>query len=186
MYVLCRCFLSDETRGIATIIRNILQCALDFRSCVTGSTWETGPEKSDSSSKVSRISISQVNFQLLLHFIIWHIHGHKKIVSSLYVNPPTRKKENKLKLLYCGHSYDSHEFYMTYRKSHSYQIVAFDFQVLALKGTFDRNIRELHLCYLNSPRHGEFSISRFWDYVNYNDYYTEVVGKEMGHRAFFS
>ncbi|KAK4407532.1 Gamma-tubulin complex component 2 [Sesamum angolense] len=31
------CFLSNETRPIAGIIQNILQCAMDFRSCLTGS-----------------------------------------------------------------------------------------------------------------------------------------------------
>lgn len=109
------CFLSNETQGIASIIQNILQCALDFRSCLIGSTWETGLDEGDSSSKVSRINISQV---------------------------------------------------------------------LTVKGIFHKNLKELYLCYLKSPRHGEFSLSRFWDYVNYNDYYTEVIGKEMGHRAF--
>lgn len=109
------CFLSDETTGVASIIQNILQCALDFRSCLTGSTWQTGVENGDSTSKFSKTNISQV-------------HNIKRV--------------------------------------------------------FYNNLKELYICYLKSPKHGEFSLSRFWDFLNYNDYYTEVIGKDVGHLTF--
>ncbi|KAM7528373.1 hypothetical protein LguiB_031783 [Lonicera macranthoides] len=109
------CFLSDETRLIASIVQSILQCALDFRSCLIGSIWEAGLYTGGLQSKLSRINISQV---------------------------------------------------------------------LTIRGTFDKNIKELYLCYLKSPRHMEFGLSGFWDYLNYNEYYSEVIGKEMGYSAF--
>ncbi|KAK3443717.1 hypothetical protein EUGRSUZ_B03796, partial [Eucalyptus grandis] len=36
------CFLSEETRDIGGIIRNILQCAVDFRGTIYGGAWSTG------------------------------------------------------------------------------------------------------------------------------------------------
>lgn len=51
-------------------------------------------------------------------------------------------------------------------------------QVLAIKQKFDKNLKQLHLCYLKSPKHGEFGLSRFWGYLNYNKYYSDV-GNEM-------
>lgn len=51
-------------------------------------------------------------------------------------------------------------------------------QVLAIKQKFDKNLKQLHLCYLKFPKHGEFGLSRFWGYLNYNKYYSDV-GNEM-------
>lgn len=48
-------------------------------------------------------------------------------------------------------------------------------QVLAIKRTFDKNLKELHLCYLKSPKHGEYGLSRFWASLNYNEYYSDVA-----------
>lgn len=55
----------------------------------------------------------------------------------------------------------------------------FDLQVLAIKRAFDKNLKELYLCYLKSPKHGEFGLSRFWGYLNYNEYYSDAneIGK---------
>ncbi|XP_050222979.1 uncharacterized protein LOC126673061 isoform X2 [Mercurialis annua] len=50
------CFLSGETRPVASIIENILECALEFRACLTTSTWDEGGLL----GKLSRINISQV------------------------------------------------------------------------------------------------------------------------------
>lgn len=108
------CFLSDETRPVASIIQNILQCALDFRSCLGGGIWDVGMDQGNSLGKFSRINISQV---------------------------------------------------------------------LAIKRTLDKNLKELHVCYLKSPKHGEFGLSRFWAHLNYNEYYSDV-GNEMGYYAF--
>lgn len=44
-------------------------------------------------------------------------------------------------------------------------------------------MKELHLCYLKSPKHGEFGLSHFWEYLNYNKYYSDV-GNEMAFYAF--
>lgn len=96
------CFLSDETQSIANIIENILQCALDFRSCLNGGMWNVGPAEGDLLDKLSSINISQV---------------------------------------------------------------------LAIKKKFDKNLKELHLLYLKSPKHGEFGLSCFWGYLNFSDYY---------------
>ncbi|XP_021892554.1 uncharacterized protein LOC110810642 [Carica papaya] len=48
-------------------------------------------------------------------------------------------------------------------------------QVLAIKQKFDRSVKELHICYLKSPKHGEFGLSPFWDYLNFNEYYSDVT-----------
>ncbi|GLT60971.1 hypothetical protein SLA2020_337090 [Shorea laevis] len=98
------CFLSKETRSIATILESIVQCALDFRSCLSGGVWDMRLDQGDLLDKLSRVNISQV---------------------------------------------------------------------LAIKQKFDKNLKELHLCYLKSPKHGEFGLSRFWGYLNYNDYYSD-------------
>ncbi|KAK8641305.1 hypothetical protein V6N13_010718 [Hibiscus sabdariffa] len=93
------CFLSDETKPIASTIENILQCALDFRSCLTGGIWNVGLAENNLLDKLSRINISQV---------------------------------------------------------------------LAIKEKFDKNLKELHLLYLKTPKHGESGLSCFWGYLNYN------------------
>ncbi|XP_062015511.1 uncharacterized protein LOC133732069 isoform X1 [Rosa rugosa] len=104
------CFLSDETRPIACIIESILQCALDFRSCLTGEVWNAGTGQGNLIARHSGINISQV---------------------------------------------------------------------LSIKQTFDKNMKELHLCYLRSPKHGEFGLSHFWEYLNYNKYYSHAASKAL-------
>ncbi|KAJ7960372.1 Gamma-tubulin complex component [Quillaja saponaria] len=99
------CFLSDETRTVASIIESILQFALDFRSCLTAGVWDVEVNQQNLLSKLSRINISQV---------------------------------------------------------------------LSIKQKFDKNLNELHLCYLKTPKHGEFGLSCFWDYLNYNKFYSDA------------
>ncbi|KAH9699203.1 Spc97 / Spc98 family of spindle pole body (SBP) component [Citrus sinensis] len=99
------CFLSDETRVVASIIEGILQCALDFQSCLTRGIWDAELDQGDFLGKLSRINVSQV---------------------------------------------------------------------LAIKQKFDKNLKELHLCYLKSPKHGEFGLSRFWRYLNYNEFFSDI------------
>lgn len=48
-------------------------------------------------------------------------------------------------------------------------------QVFAIKRMFDKNMKELYQCYCKSPRHVEFGLSGFWDYLNYNGYYSDIV-----------
>ncbi|XP_028799971.1 uncharacterized protein LOC114755271 [Neltuma alba] len=107
------CFLSEETRTVGSIIESILQCALDFRLCLTAGTWEEG--------------IGQEN-----------LFGRFKINIS---------------------------------------------QVLSIKQKFDKNLKELHRCYIKAPKHGGFGLSRFWEYLSYNEYYSDV-SNEMGYFAF--
>ncbi|KAJ0769702.1 putative gamma-tubulin complex component protein [Helianthus annuus] len=57
-------------------------------------------------------------------------------------------------------------------------------QVLTIKQTFDQNIKQLYTCYLNSPKNVEFSLPRFWEYLDYNHHYSNVINEEMGHRIF--
>ncbi|KAL1317103.1 hypothetical protein HN51_069202 [Arachis hypogaea] len=57
---LCICFLSDDTRAVGGIIESILQCALDFRSCLTVGVWRTGSSWENLSGKLSKINIPQV------------------------------------------------------------------------------------------------------------------------------
>ncbi|XP_076944984.1 uncharacterized protein LOC143615862 [Bidens hawaiensis] len=94
------CFLSNDMKQIADIIRSILQCALDFRS-------------------VARLN------------------------EDLDVS-----------------------------------------QVLTIKQTFNQNMKQLYACYLNSPKNVEFSLPRFWEYLDYNHYYSDVINEELGHRIF--
>ncbi|KAK7405823.1 hypothetical protein VNO78_07433 [Psophocarpus tetragonolobus] len=110
---LCICFLSDETKAIGSIIESILQCALDFRSCITVGAWDSGSDPEDLLGRLSRINISQV---------------------------------------------------------------------LSIKQKFDRSLKELHICHLKGPKHGIFGLSRFWDYLNYNEYYSNV-SNEMGYNV---
>ncbi|KAF1874658.1 hypothetical protein Lal_00007272 [Lupinus albus] len=108
---LCICFLSDETRTVGSIIESILQCALDFRSCLTVGARDIGSDQEALFGMLSRINISQV---------------------------------------------------------------------LSIKQKFDRSLKELHICYINEPKHGNFGLSRFWEYLNYNEYYSHV-SNEMGY-----
>ncbi|KAK7308197.1 hypothetical protein VNO77_41797 [Canavalia gladiata] len=110
---LCICFLSDETKAVGSIIESILQCALDFRSCLRVGAWDAGSGPEDLFGKLSRINISQV---------------------------------------------------------------------LSIKQKFDRSLKELHICYIKEPKHGNFGLSRFWDYLNYNEYYSNI-SNEIGYYA---
>ncbi|GFP91158.1 gamma-tubulin complex component 6 [Phtheirospermum japonicum] len=111
------CFLSNETRPIAGIIQNILQCAMDFRSCLTGSILGAGSVDDKLTNKFSQVDISQVH---------------------------------------------------------------------TIRSAFIKNLEDLYLIYLQSPKHGEFGVCRFWDYLNYNEYYAGVMSKRMGHSVFYS
>ncbi|XP_004511289.1 uncharacterized protein [Cicer arietinum] len=107
------CFLSDETKAVGSIIESILQCALDFRSCLTIGAWGIGSDRGNLLGKLSTINISQV---------------------------------------------------------------------LSIKQKFDRSLNELHICYVKEPKHVNFGFSRFWEYLNYNEYYSHV-NNGMGYCA---
>ncbi|CAC05635.1 putative protein [Arabidopsis thaliana] len=40
---------------------------------------------------------------------------------------------------------------------------------------FDKELKELHKCHLRSPKHGKYGLSRFWDYLNFNLYYSDIL-----------
>ncbi|KAJ6796586.1 Uncharacterized protein M6B38_219255 [Iris pallida] len=105
------CFLSADAKPTANIIKNILQCALDFRLCFPANL------EFVSDGKVPLDLRSQINFS----------------------------------------------------------------QVFAIKSTFEKSLKELYILYLRSPKHGEFSLCRFWGHLNYNDYYAINITKEMGY-----
>lgn len=46
-------------------------------------------------------------------------------------------------------------------------------QVREIKQRFEKNMRDLHLIYLRSSKHGKFGLSCFWRHLNYNEYYAE-------------
>ncbi|KAL6516398.1 hypothetical protein OROGR_019703 [Orobanche gracilis] len=54
------CFLSDGTQPIAGIIQNILQCAIDFRSCFTRCLLDDGSDDEKVTNRFSRPDISKV------------------------------------------------------------------------------------------------------------------------------
>ncbi|OAY81384.1 Gamma-tubulin complex component 6 [Ananas comosus] len=49
-------------------------------------------------------------------------------------------------------------------------------QVFAINTMFERNIKDLYLLYLKSPKYGEFGLCRFWNLLNYNDHYSTAMG----------
>ncbi|CAH9115460.1 unnamed protein product [Cuscuta epithymum] len=57
-------------------------------------------------------------------------------------------------------------------------------QMLSIRNTFMKSIKDLHLIYLKFPKHDEFGISRLWDYINYNEYYADIIGNPMGVGSF--
>ncbi|KAF8398041.1 hypothetical protein HHK36_016967 [Tetracentron sinense] len=71
------CFLSNETRSVAHIIENVLQCALDLRLCLTGDVWEFGSDQRDSSGLLSCINCSQH------HVPVMEVHVHAQ--SAIYL-----------------------------------------------------------------------------------------------------
>lgn len=48
-------------------------------------------------------------------------------------------------------------------------------QVMMVKQNFDKELKELHKCHMRSPKHGKFGLSRFWDYLNFNLYYSDIL-----------
>ncbi|KAG2328048.1 hypothetical protein Bca52824_010776 [Brassica carinata] len=97
------CFLSDETRAVSNVIENILQCALDFRSCLPRGT---GRVPNDSWTKTLGIDTCQV---------------------------------------------------------------------MMVKQKFEKEMKDLYMCHRRSPKHGRFGLSRFWDCLNFNIYYSEIL-----------
>lgn len=155
----CRCFLSDDTQPVAIIIKNILQCVLNFRQCFFGGGLHVASDV-DSSSLLSRINFTQVFFTFLL-----------TVQSAMLINILCLGYANfgagKWKLIFSF----KHVLYRLH------DTLAITPQVLAVKATFEKNINDLYLLYLKSPKHGESSICRFWDLLNYNNFYSTIFNK---------
>ncbi|XP_042039080.1 uncharacterized protein LOC121784884 [Salvia splendens] len=59
-------------------------------------------------------------------------------------------------------------------------------QVQVIRRAFTKSLEDLYLIYLQSPKHGEFGISHFWDLLDSNEYYAGVMNKRMGPCIFYS
>ncbi|KAF2609928.1 hypothetical protein F2Q70_00011874 [Brassica cretica] len=48
-------------------------------------------------------------------------------------------------------------------------------QVMMVKQKFEKEMKDLYMCHRRSPKHGRFGLSRFWDCLNFNLYYSEIL-----------
>lgn len=104
------CFLSSETKPVATIIRSILQQALEFRSCFK------------SLDDLSESTVNQLNLHSLINFS----------------------------------------------------------QVEVIRMKFESNIKDLYILHSKSSKYEELGLSRFWGYLNYNEYHSLKISKDVG------
>lgn len=54
-------------------------------------------------------------------------------------------------------------------------------QVSTIQTIFERNLKDLYLLYLKSPKHVDFSLCRFWDHLNYNEYYSNIFNRDTNY-----
>ncbi|XP_051218592.1 uncharacterized protein [Lolium perenne] len=104
------CFLSNETKPIATIIKSMLQLALQFRSCFK------------SLGGLSESTVDQLNLHSLINFSKVDEIGTK----------------------------------------------------------FESNIKDLYILRSKSSRYEEIGLSRLWGYLNYNEYHSSKISKDVG------
>ncbi|KAF8702493.1 hypothetical protein HU200_032872 [Digitaria exilis] len=108
------CFLSDGSKQVATIIKSMLQLALELRSCFQ-------------SRDVCDLSVNQLN--------------------------------------------DLHS------------LINFS-QVDAIKTRFEGNIKDLYILHSKSSKYGKLGLSRFWGYLNYNEYHSTTISTDMSSFCF--
>jgi gamma-tubulin complex component 6 len=53
-------------------------------------------------------------------------------------------------------------------------------QVDAIKTRFEVNIKDLYILHSKSSKYGELGLSRFWGYLNYNEYHSTKISMDMG------
>ncbi|XP_042436289.1 uncharacterized protein LOC122022383 isoform X2 [Zingiber officinale] len=106
------CFLSNDSKPVAAIIKNILQCVLDYGLCLTGGQLSVLDDSSETLELQSHINLSEA---------------------------------------------------------------------FAIKTAFEKNLKDLYFLYCKSPKHVDFSLCRFWDHLNYNEYYSNFFNKDMGY-----
>lgn len=104
------CFLSNETKPVATIIKSMLKQALELRSCFK------------SLDELSGSTVDQLNLRSLINFS----------------------------------------------------------QVDAIRTKFEGNMKDLYILHSKSSKYGELGLSRFWGYLNYNEYHSLTISKDMG------
>ncbi|CAL5069418.1 unnamed protein product [Urochloa decumbens] len=109
------CFLSDESKQVAMVIKSMLQLALEFRLCF------------QSLGDTCDLSVNQLsNLHSLINFS----------------------------------------------------------QVDAIGTRFEGNIKDLYVLHSKSSKYGELGLSRFWGYLNYNEYHSTKIGMDMGSFCF--
>ncbi|OEL35942.1 hypothetical protein BAE44_0003035 [Dichanthelium oligosanthes] len=109
------CFLSDESKQVATIIKSMLQLALELQSCF------------QSLGGNCDLSVNQLsNLHSLINFS----------------------------------------------------------QVDAIGVRFESNIKDLYILHSKSSKYGELGLSRFWGYLNYNEYHSTKISMDMGSSFF--
>ncbi|KAL6652212.1 hypothetical protein ACP70R_011137 [Stipagrostis hirtigluma subsp. patula] len=105
------CFLSNETKPVATVIKSMLQQAWELRSCFK------------SLNDISELTSNQLsNLHSLINFS----------------------------------------------------------QVDAIRTKFEGNIKDLYTLHSKSSKFGDLGFSRFWGYLNYNEYHSMTVSTDMG------
>lgn len=53
-------------------------------------------------------------------------------------------------------------------------------QVDAIKTRFESNIKDLYILHSKSSKYEELGLSRFWGYLNYNEYHSLKINKDVG------
>uniref|UniRef100_A0A0E0DHA7 Gamma-tubulin complex component n=1 Tax=Oryza meridionalis TaxID=40149 RepID=A0A0E0DHA7_9ORYZ len=53
-------------------------------------------------------------------------------------------------------------------------------QVDAIRTKFEGNIKDLYILHSKSSKYGEIGLYRFWGYLNYNEYHSLMINKDMG------
>ncbi|CAM0903326.1 unnamed protein product [Alopecurus aequalis] len=101
------CFLSNETKPVATIIKSMLQQALEFRSCF---------------KSLDDLSESTVDLHSLINFS----------------------------------------------------------KVDSVGSKFESNVKDLYILHSKSSKYEEIGLSRLWGYLNYNEYHSSKINKELG------
>lgn len=104
------CFLSNETKPVATIIKSMLQQALEFRSCFK------------SLADFSESTVDQLDLHSLINFS----------------------------------------------------------KVDSIGSKFESNIKDLYILHSKSSKHEEIGLSRFWGNLNYNEYHSSKLNKDLG------
>ncbi|KAL5216817.1 hypothetical protein ABZP36_008218 [Zizania latifolia] len=53
-------------------------------------------------------------------------------------------------------------------------------EVDAIRTKFEGNMKDLYILHTKSSKYGELGLSRFWGYLNYNEFHSLTISKDMG------